>query len=172
MNIINISYLDKIKSTNDFCFQLLKKDISQRGIVISDYQSKGRGRYGKKWISIKGNVFCSVYKQVKNQKAIFKSQFSCLEIVKNYLIKLGIKKDIIKIKEPNDILIKNKKISGILIESIKRNKKLFLVAGIGLNLSSSPKIGFNKTTFLNKHLMTKVNKMDFINFLKKNINKI
>ncbi len=172
LSIINIFYLDKTKSTNDFCFELLKQDLSRSGIVICDHQSKGRGRYGRKWISRKGNIFCSVYKQVKNHKAIIEAQFSSLEIVKNYLIKLGIKKNIIKIKEPNDILIKDKKISGILIESFKSNKKLFLVVGIGLNLISSPiKVDY-KTTFLNKYLLKKVDKMHFINFLKKNINKI
>jgi BirA family biotin operon repressor/biotin-[acetyl-CoA-carboxylase] ligase len=141
-----ISYLDKIKSTNDFCFDLIKKSISSNGIVFSDHQTKGRGRYGKKWISKKGNVFCSIYKIAKNHKDI--------------------------LKEPNDILIKNKKISGILIESIKFKKKLFLVVGIGINIVSSPKIKDYRTTFLNRFLKNKVQKIHFVNFLKKNINNI
>ena len=172
MKNFQISYLDKIKSTNDFCFDLIKKSISSNGIVFSDHQTKGRGRYGKKWISKKGNVFCSIYKIAKNHEAILKAQYSSLQIIKNYFLKLGLKKNDIKIKEPNDILIKNKKISGILIESIKFKKKLFLVVGIGINIVSSPKIKDYRTTFLNRFLKNKVQKIHFVNFLKKNINKI
>ncbi len=171
MSIIDISHLDKTKSTNDFCFELIKKGISFNGIIISDYQSKGRGRYGKKWISKKGNVFCSIYKIAKNHKDILKAQFSSLEVVKAYFIKLGIKKNEIKIKMPNDILIKNKKISGILVESIKFKKKLFLIVGIGLNLVSSPRTKEYKTTFLNNLIRSKIDKMHFVNYIKKNINK-
>ena len=86
-----------------------------------------------------------------------------------YLKKKGIQKEKIKIKQPNDILIDNKKICGILIESIKYKKNLYLVIGIGLNLISSPKIINYNTTFLNKYVKNKIDKFDFVNFIKKNI---
>ena len=70
MTIIDISYLDKVKSTNDYSINLIKKNISTRGIVVSDIQTNGRGRYGNNWISNQGNIFCSVYKEVKNHKDI------------------------------------------------------------------------------------------------------
>jgi len=59
-----------------------------------------------------------------------------------------------------------------LIESIKFKKKLFLVVGIGINIVSSPKIKDYRTTFLNRFLKNKVQKIHFVNFLKKNINNI
>ena len=71
MNSIHISYLDEVKSTNDFSIDLIKNNISFNGIVISDVQTKGRGRYGNNWISHKGNIFCSIYKEVKNHKDIY-----------------------------------------------------------------------------------------------------
>ena len=106
------------------------------------------------------------------QKDIIKYQYRVLKIVKNFLIKKGLKEQNIQIKDPNDILINDKKICGILVESYKNNKSLFVIAGIGLNLASSPNLKKYKTTFLNKYLKKKVNKLDFLEFLKKNFNKL
>lgn len=169
MNSIHISYLDEVKSTNDFSIDLIKNNISFNGIVISDVQTKGRGRYGNKWISHKGNIFCSIYKEVKNHKDIYDAQFKSLRILKKYLLKSGIQNTIIKIKKPNDILVKYKKICGILVESIRYRKTLYLIVGIGLNLIQSPKIKYYKTTYANKYTKKKIEKLSFVNFIKQNI---
>ena len=169
MNIIDISYLDKVKSTNDYSINLIKKNISTEGIVVSDIQTNGRGRYGNNWVSNKGNVFCSLYKKVKNHKDIYDAQFNSLSLIVKFLKKSGINKKKIKIKQPNDILIDNKKICGILVESTKYKKNLYLIIGIGLNLTSSPKIINYGTTFLNRYVKNKIDKFDFVNFSKRNI---
>lgn len=164
--------MDKTNSTNEFCINLIKNNISTNGIVSAEIQTNGRGRYGNKWISKKGNIFLSFYKKIKLQKDIIKYQYKVLKIVKNFLIKKGLKEQNIQIKDPNDVLINNKKICGILVESYKNNKSLFVIAGIGLNLASSPNLKKYKTTFLNKYLKKKVNKLDFLEFIKKNFNKL
>lgn len=164
--------MDKTNSTNEFCINLIKNNISTDGIVSAEIQTNGRGRYGNKWISKKGNIFLSFYKKIKLQRDIMKYQYKVLKIVKNFLIKKGLKEQNIQIKDPNDILINNKKICGILVESYKNNKSLFVIAGIGLNLVSSPNLKKYKTTFLNKYLKKKVNKLDFLEFIKKNFNKL
>lgn len=164
--------MDKTNSTNEFCINLIKNNISTDGIVSAEIQTNGRGRYGNKWISKKGNIFLSFYKKIKLQRDIIKYQYKVLKIVKNFLIKKGLKEQNIQIKDPNDILINNKKICGILVESYKNNKSLFVIAGIGLNLASSPNLKKYRTTFLNKYLKKKVNKLDFLEFIKKNFNKL
>lgn len=164
--------MDKTNSTNEFCINLIKNNISTDGIVSAEIQTNGRGRYGNKWISKKGNIFLSFYKKIKLQRDIIKYQYKVLKIVKNFLIKKGLKEQNIQIKDPNDILINNKKICGILVESYKNNKSLFVIAGIGLNLVSSPNLKKYKTTFLNKYLKKKVNKLDFLEFIKKNFKKL
>lgn len=164
--------MDKTNSTNEFCINLIKNNISTNGIVSAEIQTNGRGRYGNKWISKKGNIFLSFYKKIKSQRDIIKYQYKVLKIVKNFLIKKSLKEHNIQIKDPNDILINNKKICGILVESYKNNKSLFVIAGIGLNLTSSPNLKKYKTTFLNKYLKKKVNKLDFLEFIKKNFNKL
>ena len=169
MSKIDISYLDKVKSTNDYSINLIKKGISIKGIVFSDAQTKGRGTYGNSWISNVGNIFCSIYKKVKNRKSIREAQLNSLKVVIKYLKKIGIQKKKIIIKPPNDILIDNKKICGILVESIEYKKKLYLIVGIGLNLISSPKIRNYETTFLKKYIKKNINKFSFVNFSKQNI---
>ena len=161
--------MDKVKSTNDYSINLIKKNISTKGIVVSDIQTNGRGRYGNNWISKKGNIFCSIYKEVKNLNDIHDAQFNSLRVIIKFLKKMGVNKKKIQIKKPNDILIDNKKICGILIESAKNNKNLYLIIGIGLNLISSPKITHYGTTFLNRYVKNKIDKFDFVNFTKQNI---
>ena len=161
--------MDKVKSTNDYSINLIKKNISTNGIVVSDIQTNGRGRYGNNWISNQGNVFCSIYKKVKNQKDIYDAQFNSLRAIIKFLKKAGVYKNKINIKQPNDIFIDNKKICGILIESIKYKKNLYLIVGIGLNLISSPKIKDYSTTFLNRYVKNKIDRFDFVKFTKQNI---
>ena len=57
----------KIKSTNDQATRMIKKGI-EKGIIIADLQTKGRGQYGKKWISQKGNLFMSVFYKINKKK--------------------------------------------------------------------------------------------------------
>ena len=51
----------KIESTNDFARSLITKHKIFKGIVIADEQTKGRGRYGNKWNSPKGNLYFTVF---------------------------------------------------------------------------------------------------------------
>jgi BirA family biotin operon repressor/biotin-[acetyl-CoA-carboxylase] ligase len=51
----------KVNSTNDLAIRIIKNSKNKSGIVIAEIQKKGRGRYGKKWISYKGNLFVSIF---------------------------------------------------------------------------------------------------------------
>ena len=53
-----------INSTNDRAFQIIKNTNNKSGIVIAEKQIRGRGQYGKKWTSFKGNLFVSIFFQV------------------------------------------------------------------------------------------------------------
>ena len=46
----------KINSTNNTAIRIIKNTNNKSGIVIAETQKKGRGQYGKKWISYKGNI--------------------------------------------------------------------------------------------------------------------
>ena len=136
-----------INSTNDRAFQIIKNTNNKSGIVIAEKQKKGRGQYGKKWTSFKGNLFVSIFFQVNMVQLSLKNltKINCL-LVKKLLSNFY--KDKITIKKPNDLLINNMKISGILQETISKADETFIIVGIGINLIKSPVIKNYPTTNL------------------------
>jgi len=146
----------KVKSTNDVAIKKIKSGI-RRGIVITEIQTKGRGQYGKKWISFKGNLLMSVFFEINNSTLIKNITFKNCEIIRKSIQKFT--KNKIKIKAPNDLLINKEKICGILQETFFKDKKKFIVVGIGLNLVKSPKIKKYPTNYLNKYTSKKVSKL-------------
>ena len=154
MKLLKFTY-KKVMSTNDVAIRKIRSGIEQ-GIIITNEQKKGRGRFGNKWISLKGNLFTTIFYKVNSNYNLKKiTQKNCLLIFKT--LKTVIKKNI-SIKYPNDILINSKKICGILQEIIKYNNKYFIIVGIGINIVESPKINKYQTTYLNKHLNRNVSK--------------
>ena len=61
-----------VNSTNDLAIKIIKNTKNTSGIVIADNQKKGRGRYGKRWISFKGNIFVSIFFNFEKKKYFFK----------------------------------------------------------------------------------------------------
>ena len=51
----------KVKSTNQTTIRLIKSSKNEFGLIISEAQSNGKGQYGRKWISYKGNIFMSFF---------------------------------------------------------------------------------------------------------------
>ena len=130
---MNYHYLhfDVIDSTNAYLknsYQLLDNFT----FVSADYQSKGKGRNDRVWESVKGlNLMFSVL--IKDPKLINESNalslMTAVEISK-LLKSYGINN--ISIKWPNDVLVNDKKICGILLEGQLPN---YLVIGVGLNVN-------------------------------------
>ena len=136
-----------INSTNDQAFQIIKNTNNKSGIVIAEIQKRGRGQYGKKWTSFKGNLFVSIFFQTNMVQLSLKNltKVNCFLVRK---LLSNFYKDIITIKKPNDLLINNMKISGILQETLSKSGKTFLIVGIGINLIKSPSIKSYLTTNL------------------------
>ena len=154
----------KVKSTNNVAIRKIKSGFLN-GIIVSDEQSKGRGRHGKKWISIKGNLFTTIFIPIKkNYDQVKITDINC-NLIKECINKI-IKKKII-VKKPNDLLIEKKKICGILQEMYIYKKKHFMIIGIGINIIKSPYLDEYKTTFINKYLKKKISRDKVFDSLKK-----
>ena len=152
----------KIESTNDFARTLITEHKISKGIVTADEQTKGRGRYGNQWLSPKGNLYFTIFFPILRSN-LKKIQFLVQLQIRNILKKYRIKN--LSLKWPNDLYINNKKVCGILQESIVF-KKFFLIIGIGINIQSSPKIKKYPTTYLNKEAKKKINLNELIEKLK------
>ena len=136
-----------VTSTNDKAIKIIKNSNTKFGIVVSEDQKKGRGQYGKKWVSYKGNLFVSIFFLLEDDKSSLKKKTK----INCYLIKKLISKyykNRITIKLPNDLLIKKKKICGILQETIIKANVQYMIVGIGLNLVKNPKFKNYPTTNL------------------------
>ena len=155
----------KVKSTNLTAIRLIKSTKNEFGLIISKAQSKGKGQYGRKWISYKGNIFLSFFYKLEKINLPLKSltKINCL-LVRDVISKYYKKK--ITFKLPNDLLINKKKICGILQEKIEKSKKSYLIVGIGFNLVKNPNIANYPSTNLFKITNQKINKKKFINELK------
>ena len=156
----------KVKSTNNTAIRIIKNSNLECGMIISEIQKSGRGQYGKKWISYKGNLFVSFFFKLENLNASLKqlTKLNCLLVKK--LLSIYYNKKIV-FKKPNDLLIDKKKICGILQETLSKFNKRYLIVGIGINLIKSPNIKNYPTTNLHELLNKKVSKNKIENELKK-----
>ena len=156
----------KVKSTNNTAIRVLKNTNIYYGMISSENQNNGRGQYGKKWISYKGNLFVSFFFKLDNLRISFKqlTKMNCLLVKK--ILSTYYKKKIIY-KKPNDLLIDKKKICGILQETLIKLDKKYLIVGVGVNLIKNPYIKNYPTTNLKELLNKKVTKIKIENQLKK-----
>lgn len=151
-------------STNDIAIKKIKKGIKS-GIVVAEIQKKGRGRYGRKWISIQGNLFTTIFFEIKKNCSLKEITNQNCNLVKKSLQKLVKYK--ISVKPPNDLLIKGKKFCGILQETIIHDCRKFIIIGIGININNDPNIKCYPTTNLNEFVKKRINKdMVFANIRK------
>ena len=156
---------NSVTSTNDIAIKKIKQGFSS-GVIIAKKQSKGRGRYGNKWISMKNNLFMSIFFKLNSKISLNNLTTIACNITQRSLIKLINKK--IKIKKPNDLLINKKKVCGILQETIFHNNNKFAIIGIGLNIDRSPIIDKYPTTYLNFYTKKKLTSVKIYNELKNN----
>jgi len=158
-------FYKKVNSTNDLAIKKIKTGFA-KGIIIADSQKKGRGQYGKKWLSYKGNLLITIFFEIKKNIELKKITTLNCKIIKNSLIQY-FKKNII-IKYPNDLLVNKKKICGILQETTFNKKVKFIVIGIGINLIKNPQIKNYPTTNILKETGIKVKKLNLIKNIEKN----
>ncbi len=131
----NFIFCDEINSTNERL--LTEEAITQHGtVLLAENQFVGRGRLGRKWISEKNMSLTFSILLTENIKA------NNLNLI-NLGISLAVAKSLknlyqldVSLKWPNDVLISNRKVSGILLESVTRGDKIDrVVVGIGINVN-------------------------------------
>ena len=163
---IKLKKFKTLKSTNDTALKLIKKNSSEPTLIITEKQTQGKGRMGKKWISKKGNLFFSIFFKLDKKKINYR-QFAVLNaFILKKIISKKISKDI-KIKWPNDLLFKKQKICGILQEIIRFNQFNYLIVGIGLNTNVAPQNKSFHLTCLKNIVNKKIDNQKFLrNILK------
>lgn len=132
----NLIQLDAVDSTNDYAAALLKSTkVSSGTSILTNQQQKGRGQRSNMWTSQAGKnlTFSTIFFSGLDARQSFYLNIAVSLAVRKVLEDLKIEA---KIKWPNDILVKGKKICGILIENQISGEKInSSILGIGLNVN-------------------------------------
>ncbi|MGM9971155.1 MAG: biotin--[acetyl-CoA-carboxylase] ligase [Anaeroplasmataceae bacterium] len=124
---MKVIYFDSLPSTNTYLKENYNK-YNDEDVVLAITQTQGRGRFTREWISNNDLTFSILFKNNNYNHGLI-APLSIIDALETNGINA-------KIKWPNDIYLNNKKLSGILIESIiENNNTKCIIVGIGLNLS-------------------------------------
>jgi BirA family transcriptional regulator, biotin operon repressor / biotin---[acetyl-CoA-carboxylase] ligase len=131
-----ILHYDTVRSTNDIAKDLAMKGAAEGTVVSAQYQTQGRGRFRRKWRAPRGS---SMLVSIVLRPALPAGKISILthqaaKSVQAVLVSQGLGATL---KRPNDVLIKGRKVAGILTEASGKGRRVqYVVVGIGLNVNT------------------------------------
>lgn len=135
-----VHQFNELESANKTAFEMAEaRKIFDREIILADAQSAGKGRQSRVWNSPQGNLYFSLVlqPQLPAQK-IAQISFVAITALRLMVEALATNQKI-QNKWPNDLLINEKKVAGLLLESKVSQKDCeFVIVGIGLNIVSNP----------------------------------
>ena len=175
-------HYDSIDSTNEEAKRLIQKEqIKNSAILIADTQTQGKTtKANKTWYSPIGNLYMTYVYKVNDLNHLTKISsvvsVAILKTIQYFSISYDLKTINVKIKWPNDILINDKKLSGILIEIEKFKGETFAIIGTGINILKTPTLnsGNMATSLLDEGFYLSVNKFIkiYTRILKKLLNNL
>lgn len=168
-----IEVLKTVDSTNEEIKRRAANGEPSGLIIVAEEQTKGKGRLGKSWSGNKGGLFFTAL----IRPDMSPSDISSITLAAGYGVCLAIREYTgldARIKWPNDIIIGNKKIVGILTEIAAQTDKLdYAAIGIGINVNNNfPDEISHKATSLYAELGKEINRNDFFRCVIKRLDKV
>ncbi|MBT6031502.1 MAG: biotin--[acetyl-CoA-carboxylase] ligase [Kordiimonadaceae bacterium] len=158
-----------IDSTNKEAMRRIEAGEGKSGLwLTATAQSGGRGRGDREWVSEPGNLYSSlIYDTGKNVYKSAQLSFVTSLAVRDTVAEFINDKSAAKCKWPNDVLIYDKKISGILLETCStiNQGSHYIIIGIGINIMHHPDATIYPTTHLNELSDREFNHVDVFNIL-------
>jgi BirA family transcriptional regulator, biotin operon repressor / biotin---[acetyl-CoA-carboxylase] ligase len=133
---------DSVGSTNEEAKCLARSGAPEGSVIWALEQTAGRGRRGRAWISPRGNLYLSlILRPDCSVGGAAQLGFVAALAVGGALRALEPRVERLGYKWPNDVLLNGRKIAGVLLESemIAPGKPSFVVVGVGVNLTASPR---------------------------------
>jgi len=131
----DVKYFDSIGSTNNEALAWATSGAPDLSLVIADEQTEGRGRLDRKWFTSKGTAlaFSLILHPTAEEKPFLTRMVGLAALaVVDSLQTRGL---VTQIKWPNDVLLNDRKVAGILVESVWSGEDVdCLVIGIGINV--------------------------------------
>ena len=130
----SLEVFDSIGSTNSYLLAGTPPAPGRFRVALADHQSEGRGRHAKRWVAPPGSGICLSFARVVRERV---AELPCLTLalgvgVVEALAGFGIRG--IGLKWPNDVVVLDGKLGGILTETSVGPDGITVVAGIGLNV--------------------------------------
>lgn len=138
---LEILRLDTVDSTNSYCRRLAEQGARGGLLVVAGEQTGGRGRHGRRWDSPPGNFYGSLLLRPEMRLADAASLSLVIGLAALEAVEAVAGRRLpIVVKWPNDLLLRQRKLAGILLEGAADDDGgcLWLVAGLGVNLTSHP----------------------------------
>lgn len=166
--VCQYKYFESIGSTNDEALAWIQNRAEDFSLVIADEQTKGRGRFDRRWVTRPGSSLAFTL--------ILKPQFREKEMIPFFsplcgiAVREAVEKSLgaaVEIKWPNDVLINRKKFCGILVEASWMDSELAgIILGIGINISrgSVPPMEFQQfpATSLENETSLSINRFEIL----------
>jgi BirA family biotin operon repressor/biotin-[acetyl-CoA-carboxylase] ligase len=157
-----LRYFQNVSSTNDVARDLAEKGAAEGLVVLAESQSMGRGRLGRSWASPAGGIWLSVilHPDMPPSNAQLLSLAAGVGAA-DAINKLGLQA---KLKWPNDVMIRDKKVCGILIEIAAEVEAVnYAILGIGINANNDlPSEIQQSATTLKKELGKAIERAKFV----------
>lgn len=160
----NYKHFNEIDSTNTQCKRECSENIIEGMVIVSEEQSKGKGRLGRSWSSPKGTgiwmsiILTPAIAPVLAPKITIIGAAAVYNALKDMNINVGI-------KWPNDIVIDGKKVCGILTEMNAEIDRInYVVMGIGINVNTEefPEELSDKATSLRIQCGENINRKELV----------
>ncbi|MBU1913248.1 MAG: biotin--[acetyl-CoA-carboxylase] ligase [Candidatus Omnitrophica bacterium] len=159
-------------STNDAAYKLAASGEKEGSVVIAESQTAGRGRMGRFWVSpkSKGAYFSIILRPDILPKEVSSiTLFSALSVAKTIREMAGLATFI---KWPNDVLINDKKICGILTEMNAETDKInFVIIGIGININTKEELLPKGATSIMEARGAEISRLELVKGIFKNLDK-
>ena len=146
-----VYFQEEVTSTNTVAKKLAVAGKPSGTLVVTDFQSQGKGRRGKTWVAPKGK---DIFMSLLLRPAIQPAQASMLTLVMGLSVAQAVNDYLgidAKIKWPNDVVVKAKKICGILTEMNANASAVdYVVIGTGINCNATgfAEVGLSDATSL------------------------
>lgn len=151
-----VHLFDTLPSTNQKLWQLLEQGAKPGTVVIARMQTAGQGQWGREWTSEAGGLYLSMAlaPDLLAQQSYQLTLSSAWGIAMN-LRDRGIP---VALKWPNDLILEQRKLGGILTQTKVRQGKIALaVVGVGINWTNPvPPTGINLKSFRSNHLISSI----------------
>jgi BirA family biotin operon repressor/biotin-[acetyl-CoA-carboxylase] ligase len=134
-------WFDSVESTQDAARDAANRGAKDRSLFVADYQHAGRGRQGRTWQAEAGAallmsfLFYEAAAEARPWRFTSLASLAVVEAVQPLLASGSA-----AIKWPNDVMLDEGKLAGVLAETKWDGRRLQAIVGVGLNVTSTPEV--------------------------------